>query len=189
VSNLRQDGWRDCNAHGGSLQESLAGQKMLGVEIHDMHPRGFLSFDLKEILHCLGEDATERVWRCTNLEITGDATPELEAAERADTLISGERLLALAERTNQVIWGDFSEIDRARARRASVSGHLTAVSGKSSVMKPVSRRYVPASLTFDLRPSMPANLPLHLTAPAPACTCASRWVLVGSPVPQVGGRR
>jgi hypothetical protein len=80
---------------------------MIGVEIHDMHPRGFLSFDLKEILHCLGEDAIERVWRCTNLEVTGDSTPELEAAERADTLISGERLLALAERTHQVIWGDF----------------------------------------------------------------------------------
>jgi hypothetical protein len=35
-------------------------------------------------------------------------------------------------------------------------------------MNPVSRKYVPPSLTFDLRPSMPANLPLHLTAPAPA---------------------
>jgi len=44
---------------------------MVGVEIHDKDPRGFLSFDLKEILHCLGEDATERVWRCTDLEARG----------------------------------------------------------------------------------------------------------------------
>jgi hypothetical protein len=80
---------------------------MLGVEIHDMHPRGFLAFDLKEILRCLGSDVTERLWRCVNLEVTGEATQELEAAEEGGTILGGALLLSLAERTNQVIWGDF----------------------------------------------------------------------------------
>jgi hypothetical protein len=80
---------------------------MPGVEIHDKHPRGFLAFDLKEILRCLGHDALDRAWRCVNLECTGEAMEELEALEQSGAAVSGERLLALAERTNQVIWGDF----------------------------------------------------------------------------------
>jgi hypothetical protein len=72
-----------------------------------MHPRGFLAFDLKDILRCLGDDATDRVWRCANLEVTGEAMQELEALERTSANITGDQLLALAERTNQVIWGDF----------------------------------------------------------------------------------
>ena len=100
---------------------------MLGVEIHDMHPRGFLAFDLKEILRCLGNDATERSWRCVNLEVTGEASQELEAAEEGGTVLSGELLLSLAERTNQVIWGDFlgrrpgEEADSLRIRAVDSS--------------------------------------------------------------------
>ena len=80
---------------------------MPGLEIHDMHPRGFLGFDLKDVLRCLGKDATDRIWRCVNLEVTGEATRELEAVEETGEVLTGERLMSLAERTNQVIWGDF----------------------------------------------------------------------------------
>jgi hypothetical protein len=80
---------------------------MLGVEIRDMHPRGFLAFDLREILRCLGSEATDRVWRCQGLDVTGDAAEELEATEEAGTELSGDALLCLADRTTQVIDGQF----------------------------------------------------------------------------------
>jgi hypothetical protein len=80
---------------------------MLGLEIHDMDHRGGLAFDLKDILGCLGTDATGRAWRCEYLEATGESMQVLETFERSGTLVDGELLLALAERTNQVIWGDF----------------------------------------------------------------------------------
>jgi len=80
---------------------------MNGVEIHDCHRRGYLAFDLKDILRALGQDAKERVWRVEQLECTGEATPELEQIEAASTAVTGEELLALAERTNQIIEGTF----------------------------------------------------------------------------------
>ena len=72
-----------------------------------MHPRGDLSFDLKEILQCLRDDTLARTWRCANLECTGDAAAELGAIETGKVEVTGERLLELASRTHQVVWGDF----------------------------------------------------------------------------------
>ena len=80
---------------------------MKGVEIHDLHPQGFLAFDLKDILRSLGNDALERFWRCENIECTGEATQELELVENARAWISGLELLAIAERATQVICGNF----------------------------------------------------------------------------------
>jgi len=81
--------------------------EMTGIEIHDMHPLGYLAFDLKEILCCLGSEVTNRVWRCTGLEVTGEAMEEFEAAENTGERIDAETLASLAARTNQVIWGKF----------------------------------------------------------------------------------
>jgi len=87
----------------------MTGQAMAmrGVELRDMHPRGYLTFDLKEILQCLRDDVFARTWRCAYLECTGAAPRELEAIQTGQVEVSGARLLALAMRTSQVIGGDF----------------------------------------------------------------------------------
>jgi hypothetical protein len=81
--------------------------EMNGVEIHDMDPRGFLAFDLREVLACLGEEASCREWTCQGLECAGDGTEDLDEIERESRAISGTRLCDLAGRINQVIWGEF----------------------------------------------------------------------------------
>jgi hypothetical protein len=82
-------------------------QTMCGVEIHDMHPRGYLSFDLKDILRSLHDEVVQRVWKVDSVESTGDATRRLEYLSESGDTISGLELIDLAEHTNQVIWGTF----------------------------------------------------------------------------------
>jgi hypothetical protein len=97
---------------------------MQGVEVHDKDSQGCLAFDLREILLCLGDDATDRVWHCENLWVTGEAFQEFEFVEKAATEIEGSRLLSLAERTAQVIDGDF--LGRRRGEKG-VSIRIRAV--------------------------------------------------------------
>lgn len=80
---------------------------MHGVEIHDMHPSGYLALDLRDIVECLGSAAEERVWTCKWVECTGEATPELTALSDSGESFAGHRLAALARRVDQVIDGDF----------------------------------------------------------------------------------
>lgn len=81
---------------------------MDGVEIHDEHPRGYLAFDLKEILGCLRQEVLERTWECCGIESTGVTAGALEALERNPTRVAGYKLVELAEQINQVVWGTFS---------------------------------------------------------------------------------
>ncbi|MEQ9490537.1 MAG: hypothetical protein RIM72_16250 [Alphaproteobacteria bacterium] len=81
---------------------------MNGVEIRDKDPRGFLSFDLEQILECLGDAALRRVWRCTHLECSGEGADALELASEAIDPVDGERLLQLARSVLQVIDGEFA---------------------------------------------------------------------------------
>jgi hypothetical protein len=80
---------------------------MNGVEIHDMHPRGYLAFDLKEILECLKEDVLARAWNIERVESTGSTADELESI-RSGVSVSGQRLFDLATGITQIIWGTFS---------------------------------------------------------------------------------
>jgi hypothetical protein len=80
---------------------------MNGVEIRDVHPRGFLAFDLKDILSCLSDEAVQRVWTRSSVESTGEVAKELEDLSDGDGSIAGSDLMVLAGRIAQVIWGDF----------------------------------------------------------------------------------
>jgi hypothetical protein len=81
---------------------------MKGVAIRDMHPRGYLSFDLKEVLACLHEHVRPRTWRIQDLECSGEASVTLHGlSDRGDT-VTGPELIRLAERVNQVIDGTFA---------------------------------------------------------------------------------
>lgn len=80
---------------------------MQGVEIHDLHPLGYLSFDLKDILQCLQADVVCRNWLCESVECVGESNQELEGLAQAGNAVAGEELIAIAGRTHQVIWGMF----------------------------------------------------------------------------------
>jgi hypothetical protein len=118
---------------------------MRGVELRDMHPRGYLAFDLKDILQCLGDDVLTRTWRCTHLECTGEATRELEEIETGRVEVSGARLLELALRTNQVVWGDFlgrkpNELNLSLILRA-IDSSLWEVFGNEDCLRKLSHSF------------------------------------------------
>jgi hypothetical protein len=93
----------------GSVNSDVSWQEnMHGVEIHDRHPRGYLAFDLKEIIECLREEVLAREWRVEGVESTGTRSDELESLEGSNCTISGLHLYALTEGINQIIWGTFS---------------------------------------------------------------------------------
>jgi hypothetical protein len=77
---------------------------MQGVEIHDLHPLGYLSFDLKDILQCLRADVVCRRWLCESVECVGESSQELESLAQVGNDVVGEELIAIAARTHQVIW-------------------------------------------------------------------------------------
>lgn len=63
-------------------------------------PLSLAHFALKEILRCLGKDVTDRMWQYVEIEVTGEATPEFEAArETGDSLLANGCCRSLSERT------------------------------------------------------------------------------------------
>lgn len=80
---------------------------MNGLEIRDMHPQGFLAFDLRDVLGCLSDEALKRTWICNSVECTGEAADELEHVSSSAAPLSGSELLDLSNRIYQVIDGNF----------------------------------------------------------------------------------
>ncbi len=92
-------------------------------EIHDMRAdRYVLAVDLRHVLAALNERAASSEWEAgavtaddENLWAVGDdgAVRELEALAASGERLSGATLTALANRIDQVIWGEFRAFDRA----------------------------------------------------------------------------
>ena len=82
---------------------------MPGLRIRDMSDRGFLEFDLADLLAVIGEPARRSRWRCSVEECISleNARRNLEAAYNSPSGLSGRKLLALAAETSQVIDGVF----------------------------------------------------------------------------------
>lgn len=81
------------------------------VTIHDL--RGsVLAVDLRDLLRVLSPASERATWTITHpeasaFEATGEAGPRLEELAEASARVGGRELLALADDTQQVIWGDF----------------------------------------------------------------------------------
>jgi hypothetical protein len=82
---------------------------MRGVTILDRDPSsGVLSFDLRDILSLLGEDAERSTWMVRDVEcLGGDAATALHHASDAGELLSGGRLFDIARDVEQIIDGEF----------------------------------------------------------------------------------
>jgi hypothetical protein len=83
---------------------------MKGVTILDRDPSsGVLSFDLKDILSVLGDDAERSTWTVRDVEcLGGDAATALHHASDAREVLGGNRLADLARDVGQIIDGEFS---------------------------------------------------------------------------------
>ena len=80
---------------------------MLAVTIHDLHERGFLAFDLIDILRLAESETRASIWECRGVECVGKLADELHSVPDAAGRISGSELLRLAEGVHQVIDGTF----------------------------------------------------------------------------------
>jgi hypothetical protein len=80
---------------------------MTGVEIHDRAGAGFLAFDLRDILQALGPRILPLLWRCSNIESTGDGAERLHRVADEGTWVDGTTLHEIAESVMQVIDGEF----------------------------------------------------------------------------------
>src|SRR5690349_2519553 len=85
------------------------------VTIHDIRD-GVLAFDLIDILRVVGPDAESSLWRCRNVECTGDLADELHRVSDAEATVSGAEMLRLARGVLQIIDGDFEayRVDETR---------------------------------------------------------------------------
>ena len=79
------------------------------VSVHDTHPRGYLEFDLKDVLAALGPRVTEHWWLMTDLDCTGEAAQPLrravEATQGKGLVLSGSELVAASQDIFQTIDG------------------------------------------------------------------------------------
>lgn len=83
---------------------------MKGLRIKDLRDDRCLAFDLKDLLAAIGPSAKSAFWRCTELWCLPEEPNEegmLEALYDTGTRIHGGEMVALADRTRQVIDGTF----------------------------------------------------------------------------------
>lgn len=98
---------------------SLTQPSLWVVSVHDMAPRGFLGFDVKDILACLGPGIHDCSWLISNqddLECTGEGRkPLLDAVEGSPApglVVSAAELAAFFEDTQQTIDGTIVGISK-----------------------------------------------------------------------------
>lgn len=84
---------------------------MATVTIHDLYDGRVLAFDLHDLLRLLAPSSLEARWTITSNEedffATGEGGARLEELAATAAEVTGIELLALADDTAQVIWGDF----------------------------------------------------------------------------------
>jgi len=87
---------------------------MVILTIHDLDGSG-LAFDLHHVLRALGSSAMAATWsvmspKSSDFDATGAGGQILHALAEVSARISGESLLAIADDTAQVNWGDFEGV-------------------------------------------------------------------------------
>lgn len=79
---------------------------MIALSIHDL-AQGVLAFDLIDLLRLAEPKVMRSTWKGSVVEAIGECSDELEEIFRSGEKLSGDALLRLAEKVDQVIDGDF----------------------------------------------------------------------------------
>ena len=126
---------------------------MRGLELRDADSRGFLSFDLRDILACLGSDASERTWTCQDVDCTGEGVDELFEVVYEGRAIPGSKLIELSRRVLQIIDGTFygrrAGEDAPSIVIRSVDSTLWEVFGSDECLRKIESAFT------DVRPARP----------------------------------
>ena len=90
---------------------------MATLRIYDVKDQ-VLALDLRDVLRLLAPRSLQTSWTVSSVksskpghewfEATGESSAQLEALAEKNSRISGTELLALADNTQQVIWGEFT---------------------------------------------------------------------------------
>lgn len=85
---------------------------MATLSINDFDDRGVLAFDLRDLLRALAPRSSTAIWTIKTpddgpFEATGTGGVRLEKLAETSAEIAGDKLLAIADDTVQVIWGNF----------------------------------------------------------------------------------
>lgn len=90
---------------------------MATLRIYDLKDH-VLALDLRDVLQLLAPRSLQASWTVSSIksskpghdwfEATGEGGERLEALAQKNLRVSGAELLALAEKTQQVIWGEFT---------------------------------------------------------------------------------
>ena len=82
--------------------------------IYDRQKNHALAIDLRHVLRALGHRARTSVWEVSEeasfnepVAVTGDAADDLERLSMQGVRVDGSELMRLAEKVDQVIWGEF----------------------------------------------------------------------------------
>jgi len=85
------------------------------LQINDLAPKGYLSFDLRDVLSSLGPEALDWYWVVSAVQengeelwATGTGWPELEGLDASGARVPGSQLAEISGRIHQVIWGEFT---------------------------------------------------------------------------------
>jgi hypothetical protein len=99
------------------MQLSMEGDAMAILRIYDLKDH-VLALDLRDVLLLLAPRSLQASWVVSSVkssrpehewfEATGESGERLEALAQKNSRVSGAELLAIAENTLQVIWGEFT---------------------------------------------------------------------------------
>jgi hypothetical protein len=127
-----------------------------GIAIYDLAPRGYLAFDLVDLLELFGSDIETSNWICADVECTGEGSADLEAAADAGRRISTKELRGFAGRVQQTIWGTFDAFRDADATpwlrvRAIDSSYFVVFSTNDTLLQRARARF------HTVRPAVPLD--------------------------------
>jgi hypothetical protein len=122
---------------------------MQAVTVHDVERRAggsVLAFDLIEMLRLDESGARSSVWRCCNVECTGELADALHAVSASREIIPGDEFVRLASGVAQVIDGDFLALQPGASQpwllvRAVDSTLFVVVTENGSLLDRVRRRF------------------------------------------------
>lgn len=90
------------------------------VSIHDQSPRGYLAFDLRDVLAALGDNVSQWTWWVTELDALGDAEVQsfcdaVESQGENGVWVTAEEFMLLAGKIEQTIEGKFFGFTKDRS--------------------------------------------------------------------------
>jgi hypothetical protein len=117
-----------------------------GVSISDVDTRGVLSFDLRDILALVPEDAIDSSWQVSGAEAVGHSAEALHDASDAGVLLSHPRLCEIAADLTQTIDGELrayrpGESEPWLVIRAVDSSGFDVISDDPTLIETVRRRF------------------------------------------------